>query len=190
MLTGTVCDKQGNPIAGAVVELKDEHFRTVFSAGSDEKGEYAMAAEKGVYPFLTAVKDYAARNLEYWCQNLDLNQDIRLDIRFDKLELYGLHAFHIKGGENPLMVYFRPMSLDKFLAGERDIAPEIQTIEARLDGAPVPVFGSTPVKELASDGEMTAYLLQLKAENTDWKKLELSLWDTEENFGMAAIFNG
>ena len=190
MLTGTIRDKLGTSISGAVVELKDEHFQTVFSAVSDEKGEYVLEADPGRYPFLIAVKDYAAKNLEYWCQNLDLRQDLRLDIRFDKLELYGLHAFRIKGGENPLLVYFRPMSLDKFLAGESDIAPEIQTIEARLDGEPVPVIGSNPVKELAGDGEMTAYLLQLKAENRDWKKLELSLWDTEENFGMAAIFNG
>lgn len=185
VLTGTIRDKQGNPIAGAVVELKDQHFQTVFSAVSDEKGEYALDAQKGVYPFLTAVKDYAAKNLEYWCQNLDLRQDARLDIRFDKLEIYGLHAFCVQGGDNALMVYFRPMSLDKFLAGEQDIAPEIQTIQVELDGKQVPVLGQHPVKEF----EMTAYLLQLDADGRNWEKLEISLWDTEGNFGMAAIFN-
>lgn len=190
MLTGTVCDKEGNPVSGALVELKKEDFQTAFSAVTDEKGHYTLEAEPGVYPFLTAVKDYAAKNLEYWCQNLDLSRDIRLDIRFDKLELYGLHAFPIRGGVNPLMVYVRPMSLDKFLAGEQDIAPEIAQVEAKLDGAPAFVRKINPVKEMAEADEMTAYLLQIDAPSQDWEKLEISLWDTEGNFGMAAIFKG
>lgn len=190
MLSGTIRDKRGMPVSGAIVELKDETFQTVFSAVSDENGRYALEAEKDVYPFLTAVKDYALNNLEYWCQNLDLRQDLRLDIRFDRLELYGLHAFRIKGGVNPLMVYFRPMSLDKFLAGEKDIAPELQIVEAKLDGQRIPVLRINPVKELAEEDEMSAYLIQLEAEPKDWKKLELSVWDTEGNFGMAGIFNG
>lgn len=185
MLRGAVRDKQGLPVSGALVELKDEGFQTVCFAVSDGDGRYSLDAEKGVYPFLTAVKSYAVDNLEYWCQNLDLRQDLRLDICFDKLEIYGLHAFCVKGGGNALMVYFRPMSLDKFLAGEADIAPEIQTIVVRLDGKPVPVLGQHPVKEF----EMTAYLLQLDANGRNWEKLEISLWDTEGNFGMAAIFN-
>lgn len=189
MLTGIVCDKQGHPIPGALVELKNDGFQTVCSAVTDEKGQYVLDAEPKGYPFLTAVKDYAVKNLEYWCQNLDLRQDVCLDIRFDKLEIYGLHAFCIKGGVNPLMVYFRPMSLDKFLAGERDIAPTIQTIEAKLDGCSAPVLHINPIKELAEEDEMTAYLVQLDAKHKEWNKLEISLWDTEGNFGMAAIFN-
>lgn len=189
MLEGTVCDKQGCPIRGALVELKDRNFGTVASTVTDEKGRYHMDPEKKVYPFLIAVKDYAVNNLEYWCQNLDLRQDLQLDIRFDKLELYGLHAFRVKGGCNPLMVYFRPMSLKKYLAGEGDIAPEIQTVEARVDGQLLPVVKINPVREVAEDQEMTAYLLQLDVQNENWKKLELSLWDAEGNFGMAAIFH-
>ena len=190
MLEGTVRDKRGMPVSGALVELKDEDFQTVCSAVSDGDGRYSLDAEKGVYPFLTAVKGYAVDNLEYWCQNLDLRQDLRLDICFDKLELYGLHAFRVKGGMNPQMVYFRPMSLTRFQAGLEDISPEIGTLEARIDGRPVPVLKNNPVKELAGDREMTAYLLQLEAKSGDWKKLELYLWDTEGNFGMAGIFNG
>lgn len=190
MLWGTVRDKMGEPIPGAQVELKDESFRTVFSTVSDDEGNYTLDAQPGIYPFLIAVKDYAVNNLEYWCQNLDLRQALRLDIRFDKLEIYGLHTFHVKGGTNPLMVYFRPMSLEKFLAGEKDISPDMKTIEAKLDGVPVPVLMKNPIREVAEDDEMTAYLLQLDEKNLNWKKLELSVWDTEENFGMAAIFNG
>lgn len=190
MLRGTVRDKHGMPVSGALVELKDNSFQTVCSAVSDDNGQYTLNAEKGVYPFLAAVKDYAVDNLEYWCQNLDLRQELQLDICFDKLELYGLHAFRVKGGQNPLMVYFRPMSLTKFRAGLEDISPEIGTLEARIDGQPVPVLRKNPVKELAGEQEMTAYLLQLEAQSEDWKKLELYLWDTEGNFGMAGIFNG
>lgn len=189
MLWGTVCDKRGAPIAGAAVELKDERFQTVAATVSDATGQYRLETEKKRYPFLIAVKDYAVENLEYWCQDLDLTRDIRLDIRFDKLEVYGLHAFRVKGGLNPLMVYFRPMSLTKFLAGEGDIAPEIQRVEARVDGQLVPVVKINPVREVADEQEMTAYLLQLDGVVQTWNCLEISLWDPEGNFGMAAIFN-
>ncbi len=72
---------------------------------------------------LTAVKDYAVHYLEYWCQNISLESPMTLDVSFDQLEIYGLHAFMVKGGGNSLMVYFRPMSLSKFLQrmSQRDI---------------------------------------------------------------------
>ena len=133
-LFGYARSKDSQPISGAVVEIKDADFQTLYWTESDEQGFYQIDAANAVYPFVAAVKDYGVRYLEYWCQNLDLNQDQRLDVRFDTLEVYGLHAFFVKGGLNALMGYFRPMSLDKFQKGERDIAPEVDHIQVTLDG--------------------------------------------------------
>lgn len=190
-LSGYTLGKDGQPICGAVVEIKNADFQTLYRTESDELGFYQIDAANAVYPFVAAVKEYGVRYLEYWCQNLDLNQDRRLDVRFDTLEIYGLHAFCVKGGLNALMVYFRPMSLDKFRAGEADIAPELNRIKITIDGADAKVLVTNPVHESIGDQELTAYLLHVSNPNTErtWNRLDLELWDPSGNYGAATIFN-
>ena len=190
-LFGYTLDKNRTPVAGAMVLVKDERFQNLYETESDENGYYEIEAADAVYPFVIAVKDYAVHNLEYWCQNLDLRQDRRLDMAFDKVEVYGLHAFAVNGGLNALMVYFRPMSLAKFQAGEADITPEIGEMKVTLDGVAVEVLVTNEVKESVGDGEVTAYLIHVENANTErqWSCLDLEIWDRDGNFGAATIFN-
>ena len=189
-LFGYTCGKDGQPICGAVVEIKDTNFQTLYRTESDEHGFYQIDVANAVYPFVAAVKDYGVRYLEYWCQNLDLNQDQRLDVRFDTLEIYGLHPFWIKGGLNALMVYFRPMSLDKFQKGERDIAPELECIQVTLDGKAAEILVHNQVRESIGDRELTAYLIHVSNPNEQrrWNRLDLELWDSKGNYGAATFF--
>lgn len=189
-LFGYVLDKNGEAVPSATVEIKDECFRTVYCTESDTQGYYEIAAADQCYPFVIAVKDYARKKLEYWCQNVDLTRDLRLDARFDTLEVYGLHAFSVKGGMNALMVYFRPMSLAKFLAGEEDIAPQIKEIRAKLDGESAEVLISNPVKESVGNGELTAYLIQIANPKSqrDWNRVDVEIWDHDGNYGTATVF--
>ena len=190
-LFGYTCGKDGQPICGAVVEIKDTNFQTLYRTESDEHGFYQIDVANAVYPFVAAVKDYGVRYLEYWCQNLDLNQDQRLDVKFDTLEIYGLHPFWIKGGLNALMVYFRPMSLDKFQKGERDIAPELECIQVTLDGKAAEILVRNQVRESIGEQELTAYLLHVSNPNVQrtWNRLDVELWDVEGNYAAATIFN-
>lgn len=190
-LFGYTLDKNRMPIAGAIVQVKDDLFQTLYETESDQEGYYEINAADGVYPFAIAVKDYAVDNLEYWCQNLDLRQDLPLDMPFDKLEVYGLHGFFAKGGLNALMVYFRPMSLVKFQAGEADISPDITRIRAVLDGTEVKVLVTNEVKESAGDNMMRAYLIQIESPNPQriWKRLDLEIWDQDGHFGAATVFH-
>ena len=189
-LFGYTCGKDGQPICGAVVEIKDTNFQTLYRTESDEHGFYQIDVANAVYPFVAAVKDYGVRYLEYWCQNLDLNQDQRLDVKFDTLEIYGLHPFWIKGGLNALMVYFRPMSLDKFQKGERDIAPELECIQVTLDGKAAEILVCNQVRESIGDRELTAYLIHVSNPNEQriWNRLDLELWDSKGNYGAATFF--
>lgn len=189
-LFGYTCGKDGQPICGAVVEIKDTNFQTLYRTESDEHGFYQIDVANAVYPFVAAVKDYGVRYLEYWCQNLDLNQDQRLDVKFDTLEIYGLHPFWIKGGLNALMVYFRPMSLDKFQKGERDIAPELECIQVTLDGKAAEILVHNQVRESIGDRELTAYLIHVSNPNEQrrWNRLDLELWDSKGNYGAATFF--
>ena len=189
-LFGYTLDKQNNPVAGATVELKDFHFQTQHQTFSDENGYYEISAEDRRFPFLIAVKDYAVHNLEYWCQNLDLTVDRRLDMRFDMLEVYGLHAFSVKGGREALMVYFRPMSLPKFRRKEADLAPMLKEIRTTLDGEVVQVLVTNAVKESIGEGCVTAYLIQIdNPGNRKWERLDMEIWDQDGNYGAATVFN-
>lgn len=89
LLSGFITDKNQAPIANAAVELKDEHFETVYQAFSDDAGHYQLDVPPGHYPFLTAVKDYAVHYLEYWCQDIPLIQPVSLDVILDRLECTG-----------------------------------------------------------------------------------------------------
>lgn len=51
LLSGSITDKNQAPIANAAVELKDEHFETVYQAFSDEAGRYQLDVPPGHYPF-------------------------------------------------------------------------------------------------------------------------------------------
>ena len=191
ILDGYVTDKNKLPIANALVEIKGENFVTLFSTESKEDGYYVLDIPKGQYPFLTAVKDYGVNYLEYWCQNISLQADMSLNVSFDKLEIYGLHAFSVKGAGNSLMVYFRPMSLPKFQQSVLDIAPEDIVIKATIDNQEMRVINTNVVKEFAGGRELTAYLIQVETgeRNIPWHKLDLQIADIDNHYGAATIFN-
>ena len=190
ILEGYVRNKNNEPIAEAMVEIKREDFITVHSTESDETGYYRLDIPEGKYPFMTVVRDYGVKCLEYWSQNIPLIQDMQLDVAFDTLEIYGLHAFRVKGGGNKLMIYFRPMSLVKFQQGKVDIAPELASIKVVVDGKETPVLLQDKVREHAGEVNLTAYLIQVDTTEVekDWKKLEIEIRDNEDNFGAASIF--
>ena len=190
-ISGYVNDKNGRAIEGASVELKSEDFETVYRACSGKNGYYEICAEDKFYPFLASVKDYGEKNLEYWCQNLDLYEDMRLDISFDKLEIYGLHVFSVRGAYPSLMVYFRPMSLEKFKNGNDDIAPDVREICVEIDNYKSEIYSINKVGEFIGDRVLTAYLLQVSLPEGQcaWEKMSVKICDENYNQGWADIFN-
>lgn len=57
--------------------------------------------------------DEADMRLEFWAWNLPAYDDMELDIRYDKLELYGTNVISEYGGRKELLIYTRPMSVTK-----------------------------------------------------------------------------
>ena len=191
ILEGYVTDKNKLPIVNALIEVKGDNFVTLFSAESNNEGYYKLDLPAGKYPFLTAVKNYGANYLEYWCQNISLQADMHLDVSFDKLEIYGLHVFTVKGAGKSLMAYFRPMSLPKFQQGIQDIAPDDIIIKATIDSQEMRVINTNMVKEFAGGHELTAYLIQVETSesNIPWHKFDLQITDADGHYGAATIFN-
>ncbi len=190
-ISGYVTDKNGICVEGATIEIKNEKFETLYQAYSNKLGYYEIDAERKKYPFLIGVKDYAESGLEFWCQNIDLTKDISLDLSFDKLEIYGLHVFRVKGGYPSLMIYFRPMSLEKFKLGEKDIAPDLKEINVKIDDQIVDICFVNKVWEFVGDRNLTAYLIQVELPKgqTDWNLISVEITDEQENYGQAKIFN-
>lgn len=82
-----------------------------------------------------------------------------MQVSFDKLEIYGLLEFPVKGAGNSLMEYYRPMSLPKFQQGMQDSALENIAIKASIDNQEIRVINTNLVKEFADGRELSANLI-------------------------------
>ena len=69
------------------------------------------------YPRQKAVKPEDMK-LEFWAWNVIADRDLTLNLRYDKLELYGTTAFCEYGGRPEMFIYTRPMSVTKVLSYE------------------------------------------------------------------------
>ena len=192
MIKGIVCDKNNKALSDVTVELKNEKFETAVSGKTDVNGRFVIETDKDTYPYLIAVKKYKTEYLEYWCRNIRSDEEIELNIRIDKLEVYGMNAFVIGGAYDSIMVYFRPMSLVKFLNNEENICPDIVDIRVLIDEECAEVIEKNVVKESFSDIKMDAYLIQIKKSggraSSLWKSIEIEVEDESGNIGMAKIY--
>ena len=193
IIKGTTVGIEGT-IASVSIEIKNEDFKTIYQTLSDESGKFGLCVPDGVYPFLTAVRDYGDQYLEYWAQNIPAQQELELHIQIDTLEVYGLHAFTVKGAANALSIYFRPMSLEKFKAGEVDIAPVLaeSDITVAVNGRESKVHVVNPVREYIGEERkyLSAYLIQSSIPEgiKDWERIDITICDSEKHIGCATLF--
>lgn len=169
VISGTVRDFDGKPIADADVEMKSPTFEAVYKTKSDAEGRYRMTVEDGRYMALMAVKmaDYTKSRLEFWAWNVPVDSDLTIDPRYHRLEIYGINVFTVQGSRPGLMAYFRPMSLTRVHAKKEVYQdPDIGPSEAELDfamtfdGAPVKIDTVERVKEYIGPGPtMFGYLV-------------------------------
>jgi hypothetical protein len=182
-ITGRVTDFEGRPVKGAAVELKSSRFENAAEGVSDKDGRYALTVPRGTYMALAAVKDYKVKSLEYWAWNVPAEQDLEINPRFDRLEVYGINAWRPQGGYPSYQIYFRPMSLTRTLKAVQDaggmnnlgklkvidIAPELMAdnIQVTIDGQPVRVFQLNKVREASGPNQyLFGYLIQVPLPET------------------------
>ena len=56
-IKGTTVGREG-ALASVSIEIKNENFETIYQTFSDGSGKFELCVPDGVYPFLTAVRDY------------------------------------------------------------------------------------------------------------------------------------
>jgi hypothetical protein len=198
VIFGRVTDFEGRPYAGADVELKTVKFENAAAVRSGPDGSYSLTVKEGMYIALAAVKEYRTKHLEYWAWNVPAYGRVRIDPRFDRIEVYALNAFRPQGGYPSYIVYFRPMSLTKTMAAVVkaggmeglaklpliDIAPELEPrdIQVTIDGERVDILELNKVKEAGRPGQdLFGCLIQVPLPKSpaagDWVVLDLTLTD-------------
>lgn len=170
-ISGIVRDFDGKALDGVSVILKDKQFKSLYETLSDKDGRYALSVPKGMYYCLYAIRppEYRVSRLEYWAWNVPAYEDLEIDPRYDRMEIYGVNVFEPQvTPHETYMVYFRPMSLAKSRA-----IVEAQKVDARkfeqadraeglLRTAPGNVLDMAPATVTA--GELTVEVNGAKAE--------------------------
>ena len=199
-IRGTVSDFNGNPVENCTVMWQNPSFDDVIQVLTDSQGHYSTRIPKGKYQSMAAVRldDYphtakasvsdADQRLEFWAWDFIADRDTTLDIRYHRMEVYGLRAFRIPGGMPTYQIFVRPMSLTRFqqvmkqgydAKHGKDLsqiqqetssknakgiftAPHADQLKATvwIDGEEVPVLMKQEIKEYyESDEYGNAYLL-------------------------------
>ncbi|MDD2289383.1 MAG: carboxypeptidase-like regulatory domain-containing protein [Bacteroidales bacterium] len=216
---GTVTDFEGNPVKNAVVRVKDKSFNNLYECFTDSLGNYALTVLKRPYYCIYSIRldDYGKTRLEYWMWNIPALDELVVNPKYERMELYGLNAFEPQvGPHNTYMIYFRPMSLtisDEFQAGRSkavaesqanqkgdiiDIAPESiskEELVINVNGVESQVVSINKVLEYARGAYMYGYIVQvIKPENDSggfdgYDRISIVLHSKQTNeIGMSECF--
>jgi hypothetical protein len=193
ILSGKVTDYDGNPIDSAIVLIKDQNFKDLYTTFSDTDGKYSVEVEKGTYYGLASVRmqDYGKTKLEFWAWNLMVDNNMNLDIKYDKLEVYGVNVFRVQGAYPGYTIYFRPMVLSRYFEentdqNNPDLAPEKENLDIQvyINDEPVQINLIQQVKEFAGKDTLNAYLVDTElGNNKDGEKTKIRLVLKDKKYG-------
>lgn len=131
-IRGQVTDYNGQPIDSCSIFWQSPSFDDIKQAITDKNGYYTTRIPKGKYQSMGAInmstyphtvkpglaeKD---QRLEFWAWNFIADRDTTLNIRYHRMEVYGLRIFHIPGGMPTYQIYVRPMSLTRTLQWQKE----------------------------------------------------------------------
>ncbi len=180
-ISGVVSDFEGNPIDSAIVELKHSDFQTAYETLTDVDGRYKLKVLKGEYIALASMRmdEYPLANsvlpknkqrLEFWSWNVIAQEDIILNIKYHRLEIYGVNVFRIQGAAPGYTIYCRPMSLTRGFAelDEKELSfidlcppPEELDIRVEINEQPVKINMKQKIKEYVNKGICYGYILNI-----------------------------
>ena len=190
LISGKVTDFNGKPIDSCTVLWQNEQFEPIAQALTDSDGFYSVSVPKGKYNSVTAIywPSYAQNamanglpesehRLEFWGWNFIADRDTTLNIRYHRMEAYGLHAFYIPGATPAFQIYVRPMSLTRtyewMLKQQSNtdntksvkLSPSLDEIGVRveIDGKEVAVLYKQEIEEYVNENQVfNAYLITVE----------------------------
>jgi hypothetical protein len=166
---------------------------------------YIPVAEDGTFDAPVPARVYSVINvngagyrfdsLERWAWDYDLTRDREDTFTIGRMEIYGMHAYHINGGPPTVFVSFRPTSLTRVLKFDADgngildesemktmleasknsptvLGPELhaENVKVWFDGQPLPILRFDMIPEAQGEGMWQVnYILQIAPQ--DWRHL-------------------
>lgn len=191
---GIVRDKNKKPVSHAKVALLTERFEVIVSGEADEVGCFCLEAESKKYPYFIASQGFNENFLEFWGYNIDLRQNVEINPKLGKIEIFSLIFFPSLDTDNTMMVYFRPMSSKLLLGEEKAIAPELNTddITVSINGDFCEIVTMRVINETVDKGvePIKAYALKIGMTDIEFdgkNKLEISIIK-DGDYGEAVLF--
>ena len=189
-ISGQAIDFNGQPIDSCLIDLMHPDFSSAYSTYTDKNGYYKLEnVEKGQYMALYAIRpnEYPRENkvaekdmrLEFWAWNVVADRDLVINPRYHKLELYGTNVFQVMGGYSGFFIYFRPMSVTKYISYQKEnyldkkkmeekginisVSLEYLDIKVFADNEFLKINSITPVEEYSGTISITGYIVQVEA---------------------------
>ncbi|WP_373827235.1 carboxypeptidase-like regulatory domain-containing protein [Bacteroides heparinolyticus] len=153
IIRGRVTDFNGQPIDSASIWWKTPRFSNIIEAVTDKNGDYMICIPKGKYQsiasiYLPSYAQIAMKNnlpeadhrLEFWAWNFIADRDTILNIRYHRMEAYGLHVFRIPGATPAYQIYVRPIGLTRTYQWMKGMNPE-SSVHSEISGIEQPEQG-------------------------------------------------
>lgn len=190
---------------------------TNFTVPVYDDGTFDALVPARVYAILNVNgTGYGYNSLERWAWDYDLTVDRQDEFTIGRTELYGMRAFHTKGGPNTLFVIFRPTALSRLLQYDEDgdgfvrggdcqkqlvamrrsptaIGPELmpEDIAVWYDGERREIVRLDQIPEYCGDDWQVQYLLQFAVDKKPprgvWKEIRVEVQSAEELHGQKMI---
>ena len=92
---GRVTDFFNNPVDSALVLIKNKNFENLYEGISDKNGYFSIYVPKNIYYCIYVIKpeEYGKSKLEYWAWNVPAYEDLNINPKYDRMEIYGINAF-------------------------------------------------------------------------------------------------
>lgn len=136
-ISGRVTDYNEQPIDSVSIWWQTPQFEDITEALTDKDGRYTARVPKGKYQSMGAIymPSYAhvakkrglpeaEHRLEFWAWDFIADRDTVVDIRYHRMEAYGLRAFRIPCAMPAYQIYVRPMSLTRTYQWMKEARPE------------------------------------------------------------------
>jgi hypothetical protein len=200
-ISGKVTDFSGKPIVSAMIEAKTNLFEMKYHAFSDRNGNYSISVGAGTYIGISCIRmaDYAKSHLEFWAWNVPAHENMTINMRYERLEVYGLNVFKIQGAHRGYSIFCRPMSLTRYLQWEKNPSslmniapdPDKMRVEVTINGSPARVNMVEKVKEYAGKQVAEAYMIYTDlgaVTNKPYDEIKVTITDLENGDKGEAIY--
>lgn len=124
-ISGRVTDFAGLPQDSTTVIWQYANFRIAAQASTDKNGCYTVRIPKGKYQSIAAVNFNrylhtasadvadADKRLEFWGWDFIADRDTTLNLRYHRMEAYGIRAFRILGSVPTYQIFVQPQGLTR-----------------------------------------------------------------------------